>query len=156
MSNMTNPAEQLPPWPRQEIESGEWAGWTQYIGDPFELHAGPFYHRRLEDGRIVCAMRTEAIHLNGGGFMHGGAMMTFADFALFAIAQTALADRHAVTATFNAEFVGAVKPGSLIECTGEVVRNARSMVFVRGLMKTGDEPVMTFSATLKKLGSIHG
>jgi len=30
------------------------------------------------------------------------------------------------------------------------VKNARSMVFVRGLITTGGEPVMNFSAIIKK------
>jgi len=76
--------------------------------------------------------------------------MTFADYCLFVIAKDALADSRSVTATFNGEFVGAVAPGSLVECTGEVVKAGRSMVFVRGLMTTGGEPVMSFSAVLKK------
>jgi acyl-coenzyme A thioesterase PaaI-like protein len=137
-------------WRKQIVKDGEWAGWAIYENDPFETHAGPFYHREDEPGRPVCAMRAERKHMNGGGFMHGGALMTFADYCLFVIAGEALSDTHSVTATFNSEFVGAVAEGSLVECTGEVVRNARSMVFVRGLMTANGEPVLSFSATLKK------
>ena len=72
--------------------------------------------------------------MNGGGFMHGGCVMTFADFCLFALAGDALKDTRAVTATFNGEFVGSAGIGNLVECTAEVVKNARSMVFMRGLI----------------------
>lgn len=137
-------------WVHRVVESGEWAGWNYYNADPFEDQAGPFYHRLESDGRAVCAFRAETKHLNGGGFMHGGAIMTFADYAIFVIARDALKDGPSVTATFNGEFVGSVAPGALVECTGEVIRNARSMVFVRGLITTGEEPVMSFSAVIKK------
>lgn len=150
METTKRSADQSYPWAKRNIETGEWAGWSQYVGDPFEVHAGPIYHRRHRDGRVACAMLTEAVHLNGAGFMHGGAIMTFADFVLFAIAQDALAGSQAVTAKFNREFVGAVPLGAIIECTGEVVRNARSMMFMCGSM-TGGEPTMSFSATLKKV-----
>jgi acyl-coenzyme A thioesterase PaaI-like protein len=141
---------QVTGWRHEIVKDGEWAGWVLYGNDPFEEHAGPFYYREDGQGRRVCAMRAERKHMNGGGFMHGGALMTFADYCLFVIARDALSDTHSVTATFNSEFVGAVPEGSLVECTGEVVRNARSMVFVRGLMTANGEPVLSFSATLKK------
>ena len=132
--------------------SGEWAGWSWYPGgDPFEDLAGPFYFREGEDGRPVCAFRAQTKHMNGGDFMHGGCIMTFADFCLFVIARDALTDSHSVTATFNGEFVGSAPNGALIECTGEVVKAGRSLVFVRGLITTGADPVMSFSATLKKI-----
>lgn len=135
------------------VTDGPWAGWNTYVGgDPFEDHAGPYYWKHDPDGRPRCAFRAEPHHMNGGGFMHGGAIMTFADYCLFVIARDALAGRHSVTATFNGEFVGSVPPGALVECTGEVVKAGRSMVFVRGLITTGEEPVMSFSAVIKKTG----
>jgi acyl-coenzyme A thioesterase PaaI-like protein len=134
-----------------QVKDGEWAGWSYYPGgDPFEDLAGPFYWRLRDDGRPVCAFRAERKHLNGGGFLHGGCVMTFADFSLFVIAREALEGVGSVTATFNGEFVGTAHEGDLVECTGEVVKAARSMVFVRGLITCAGEPVMPFSGVLKK------
>jgi acyl-coenzyme A thioesterase PaaI-like protein len=139
-------------WARRVTETeGEWAGWTRHPGaDPFEDLAGPFYHRKREDGVPVCAFRAERKHLNGGGFLHGGLVMTFADFSLFVIARDHLAGSSTVTATFNAELVGTAHEGALVECTGDVVKAGRSMIFCRGLITCADEPVMSFSSTLKK------
>lgn len=135
------------------VTEGEWAGWSCYPGgDPFEDLAGVFYFRDGPDGRPVCAFRAEKKHMNGGMFLHGGCVMTFADFCLFVIAREELAGFHAVTATFNGEFVGTAGIGDLVECTGEVVKGGRSLVFVRGLITSKGEPVMSFSATLKKRG----
>src|SRR5438445_9879042 len=90
----------------EAVSEGEWAGWTCYPGrDAFEDHSGPFYFKE-RDGRLVCAFRAEKKHMNGGGFMHGGCAMTFADFSLFVIARQAIGWAPAVTATFNAELVG--------------------------------------------------
>lgn len=133
------------------ITEGEWTGWQCYPGgDPYEDLTGPFYFRTGEDGRAVCAFRAEPRHMNGGGFMHGGCVMTFADFALFAIAGDAIDGSRTVTATFNCELVGTARAGDRVECTGEVVKAGRSMVFIRGLITGPNGPVAAFSSVLKK------
>src|SRR5579863_5136204 len=121
------------PWGPQEIAEGEWAGWRAWSSDPFETLAGPFYARRGEDGRMVCAFKAERKHMNGMGFMHGGCLLTFADYALFCIADEALKDSDNVTASLNGEFIDAAREGERIEAAGEVVRAGGSLVFIRGL-----------------------
>ena len=136
-----------------EVTEGEWAGWSTYPGgDPFEDLAGPFFLRR-DDRGPVCAFRVEKKHLNRSGVLHGGCFMAFADFSLFGIAREPLTEQGAVTATFNCELVGTASEGQVVECRGEIVKDTRSMVFVRGLMHTGGETIMSFSAVLKKLGT---
>ena len=76
-------------WQHRQVTEGEWAGWSLYGEDPFEDLTGPFYYRRDDNGRLVCAFKAEKKHMNGGGFMHGGCLMTFADYALFIIAMDA-------------------------------------------------------------------
>ena len=134
-----------------QVTEGEWAGWSCYPGgDPFEDLAGPFYFKIDDESRPVCAFRAERRHLNGGGFLHGGCVMTFADFSLFVIARDAILGSPCVTATFNCELVGTAFEGDLVECRGEVVKPGRSMVFVRGLITCRDEPIASFSSVLKK------
>lgn len=134
------------------VETGDWAGWRTWSGlDPFEDQSGPFYFREGEDGRVTTAFRAETKHMNGGGFMHGGCMMTFADFSLFAIAWKELADSRAVTVSLNGEFVGPARPGDLVTATGEVVRAGGSLLFVRGLVSTGTGPMLSFSGVIKKI-----
>ena len=133
------------------VTEGEWAGWRHWVGgDPYEDLAGPFYFKADADGAIRCAFRAEQKHMNGGGFMHGGCMLTFADYALFVIGREALKDTHAVTVSLNGEFVGPAHVGDLVEATGEVVRAGGSLVFLRGTIATGGAPMMTFSGVVKK------
>ena len=136
----------------QTVTEGEWAGWACYPGgDPFEDLAGPFYFKADGgDGRPVCAFRAERKHLNGGGFLHGGCVMTFADFSIFVIAREDILNSNTVTATFSGEFVGTAHEGDLVECRGEVVKAGRSMVFVRGVITAPGGPVASFSSVLKK------
>ena len=139
------------PWTPQPVLEGEWKGWGRYDTDPFELMTGPFYSRRDEDGQMVCAFRAEKKHMNGGGHMHGGCMATFADYALFMIADEALTGVGSVTASLNCEFVDGASEGELIEARGEVVRAGGSMVFIRGMITTGERPIANFSAIVKKI-----
>ena len=139
------------PWTPEVITEGEWAGWRIWSSDPYELLSGPFYARRNEEGRMACAFRAEKKHMNGGGHMHGGCMATFADYALFAIADDVLKDVGSVTASLNCEFVDGAQEGELIEARGEVVRAGGSMVFVRGLITSGERPLVNFSAIVKKI-----
>lgn len=139
------------PMKLRPVTHGEWAGWGRYDTDPFEALTGPYYCRREPSGVVVCAFRAEAKHINEGGLVHGGSLVTFADYALFMIARDDLEGSGSVTAPLNAEFVDAGRQGELIEARGEVVRAAASMVFVRGLISASERPLLNFSAMLKKI-----
>jgi uncharacterized protein (TIGR00369 family) len=133
------------------MESGEFAGWQYWNGDPFETRSGPFFHRREDDGSYVSAFRAEARHMNGGGFMHGGCLLTFADFALFAIATDDLAGDHAVTLNLAGDFLGAVQVGALVEARGEVTRGRGKTIFVRGLVTGDGAPALSFTGIIRRL-----
>ena len=125
--------------------------WVDAGPDPFENVAGPFYLKPAGDGTHKSAFISEAKHANMGGMLHGGLLMTFADFAIFAIARDYLSEEGAVTLSFNSDFVSAGPVGALIEATGEVVKTTGSMVFVRGQVFSGEQIIMPFSAIIKKI-----
>lgn len=133
------------------VEGGEWDGWHHWEPfDDFEEHAGPFYCRS-EGASILCGFRPDAKNRNGGGNIHGGALMTFADYAVFMLASGIDGSIHGVTLTMNCEFIGAAEAGRLLTARGEVIREGFSIVFVRGIIDDDGRPVLSFSATIKKL-----
>ncbi|MBO6634461.1 MAG: PaaI family thioesterase [Parvibaculum sp.] len=128
--------------------SGRLAGYESWQGhDPFEDHAGPFFFKKHEDGRVTCAFEATPTHCNGGGFLHGGMLMTFADYSLFAIGSDVL-EGPAVTVSFSSEFTAAAGAGAFVEARGE-------MVFLRGQVYTGtgeDERILlNFSGIVKRV-----
>lgn len=133
------------------MAEGEFAGWRFWQGDPFETRSGPFYYRREDDGSYVSAFRAEPRHMNGGGFMHGGCMMTFADFALFAIATDVLAGDHAVTLNLSGDFLGPISSGALVVARGEVTRGGGKTIFVRGLVTGDGQPALSFTGIIRRL-----
>ena len=132
-------------------QAGEFAGWQYWSSDPFESRAGPFYMTKAEDGAVRCAFRAEDRHMNGGGFMHGGCLMTFADFALFAIAGEALDGSKGVTMNLASDFLGPVKPGAFVEAHGEVTRGGGKTIFVRGMVTADGEPALSFTGIIRKI-----
>ena len=119
--------------------------------DAAEDHTGPFYYKPLTDGRYECVFLAEAKNCNVNGLVHGGVLMTFADFALCMAATDHYAAESCATITFSADFVSAVSEGELVSCTPEVTRKTGSMVFVTGAVKSAGEVAMTFSAVVKRL-----
>jgi acyl-coenzyme A thioesterase PaaI-like protein len=134
------------------LTEGVFAGWRTWStgADPYETAIGPFCLKR-EGERVRCAFEPRRDHLNGGGAIHGGLLMSFADFSLFAIAEDALAGGRAVTLTCNSEFIGAGALGAVVEAEGDVLRATRSLVFVRGLITQEARLLLAFSGTLKKI-----
>lgn len=130
-------------------------GWTKWGGEePFEDHAGPFYMKINNEGdQHLSAFICEKRHLNGGGYLHGGMLMSFADYALFVIAHDTLREEHAVTVSCSTEFLkGAAPLGEPVFARGEVTRDTRTMVFLRGEIYVGDDTLATFTGILKKIG----
>lgn len=134
------------------LQGGPLNGWSTWSNgaDPYESAIGPFAFR-IDAARVQCAFESRREHMNGGGTIHGGALMSFADFALFAIAHNALRGTRAVTLTCNNEFLGAGDLSGLVGAEGEVLRETRSLVFVRGLVTQVSRPLLAFSGTLKKI-----
>jgi uncharacterized protein (TIGR00369 family) len=133
------------------VTEGEFAGWKNWAHDAFETRAGPFYYREDETGAAVCAFRAEQRQMNGGGFMHGGCLMTFADFALFSIAHREMAGQWGVTLNLSGDFLEAVRVGQLVEARGEVTRGGGKTVFVRGLITADGTPALSFTGIIRKV-----
>ncbi len=135
------------------LHEGTFAGWATWGDgrDPYETYLGPFCYRK-EGDKIRCAFEPRREHLNGGGAIHGGALMSFADFCLFAIADEALQGQPAVTLTFNSEFVSAGDLDGWIEGEGVVVRQTRSVIFVQAQLRQKTRTLLAFSGVLKRIG----
>lgn len=116
----------------------------------FSGRVGPFYFREEGDTPGV-GFFSQAHHCNLGGVVHGGALMTLADMALFNICLKRTTIDKAVTVTFNAEFLAAGPIGEFIEATGEMTKEGKSLLFVRGLVTVKGTSLLSFSGTLKRL-----
>jgi uncharacterized protein (TIGR00369 family) len=133
------------------IDQGEFAGWETLPREPFDNHVGPFFHRREPDGTAVCRFRAEIKNTNALGLVHGGCLLTFADYCLFIAALTETGGREVITVSMGSEFVGGARAGDLVEARGEVIRAGKSLIFARGVLSVDARPVLMVSGTMKRM-----
>jgi len=88
--------------------------------------------------------------MNSGGSLHGGCLMTFADFALFAIAHDEMNGGWGVTMNLSGDFLGSVPTGALVEARGEVTRGGGKTIFARGLITGNGEPAFSFTGIIRR------
>jgi acyl-coenzyme A thioesterase PaaI-like protein len=135
----------------EPVEHGEWAGWYKWAGvDPFEDATGPFYVARDDQG-VVCGFRPGPGSRNGHGMIHGGCLMTFADFSLFMLGASPDGEVNGVTVTMNCEFLVPAQAGQLLLARGERTGGGRSLVFARGRITADGQPVLAFSGVMKRV-----
>ena len=130
---------------------GEFAGWSYWSDEPYESETvGRFYFRTDEAGPVV-AFRSERKHMNAGGRVHGGCLLSLADVALFAIAQDEMQGDYGVTVSLASEFLNGAEEGALIEARGEVLRTGRSLIFVRLIITADGTACLNASGTIKRM-----
>ncbi len=97
--------------------------------------------------RVHCAIH--AHHLNRGGIVHGGVLMTLLDEAGAAagvFAAERAQRRHSVTVSLNCQFTGRAETGVMI-ATGEVVRSGRNLYFSRSEVRSESGELLAFGAS---------
>jgi len=120
--------------------------------DNYARALGPIYRKPVGADRWVFGMRPEARHLNSGGIVHGGCLMSFADEMLGITVFHAGGRRRCATITLNCDFARAVREGEWLEGRPEIVRVTRSVVFIRGQLVVGEAVALTATGVWKILG----
>jgi acyl-coenzyme A thioesterase 13 len=129
---------------------GDLSGYKTLEGaDPAEDYIGPFYYKALDSG-FDFAFKATQNHCNMTGIVHGGVLMTFADYCLCMVATDAYVE-DCVTVSFNSEFISAGELDHIINGAARVTLKTGSLVFVRGEITQGEQILMTFSAVAKRL-----
>ena len=118
--------------------------------DPFEDRVGPL-GCEVDAGRISFVFDARPHHRNSSDSLHGGMLMTFADYAVCVTAVWDQPGEKCVTVSFHCEFVAAGRVGDRVESVCEVVRRTRSLTFVRGQVFVGDRVLLNCSAIVKRL-----
>lgn len=124
-------------------------GWKiMKTGEGFASLVGPIWAKREGDAWRY-AFHAEAKHENRQGAVHGGMLMTFADHAIGFVAWEAAGRRKCVTMQLENQFLAAVKHGDFVECETEIVRAAKTVIFLRGVLKVKGRPVMAATGIWK-------
>jgi len=125
--------------------------------DPFEDHTGPFYFRIQGDaaraGSVHCVLPTAQRHGNYAGGVHGGAILSFADYALCLVAGRA-ADggtntSFAMTVSIAVEFLDAGQIGQPLEASGEPLQVTGRLAFARGTITQRGKTIALWSGVCR-------
>jgi acyl-coenzyme A thioesterase PaaI-like protein len=128
-----------------------WWTWDLPNGDRYNATIGKLLVRGDGPHRARCRIVPATQQSNLGNVVHGGAILTFIDMALFAGGHMAGVEVHeAVTLDMSAQFIS---PGELdvpLECSVELLRETGRLAFLRGLVEQEAKTVASWSATLRK------
>lgn len=125
--------------------------YRHWEGDAAEDYIGPFFFY-MDGEHPRTAFRVQARHCNAHQTVHGGVLMSFADYTLCLGANGGSESESVVTVSCNNEFIAPASEGALITGEAETIRRGRNMVFMRCLLRAGDQIVLTSSAVIKRLG----
>lgn len=138
---MTNRPHGLP----EEAQEISTVGFNNYVG--------PFY-RLPDDGQVRrFAFVIAEKHMNAGGTVHGGMLMSFVDTAM---GQTSRAETGATggsTVSLNSDFVGPGRLHDVVEARVRVTRRARTMIFLSAELSAGDRVLLVATGLWKVIGA---
>ncbi len=124
-------------------------GFSHYAGDAAEDRIGPFFGRSTEHG-FETAFRAQAQHCNGHNTVHGGILMSFADYSLCMAGIHGETGVNVLTVSCNNEFLAPAVEGDLIQGRCEVLREGRSLIFVRCVLSVNDKAILNSSGVVKR------
>ena len=129
--------------------------WTWDVTGPERYNStiGKLLVRAEGPGRARCRIFPETLQSNLGNVVHGGAILTFVDMALFAGGKLAGVDiAHSVTLDLSAQFLAPAELGRPLDCSVELLRETKRLAFMRGLVEQEETIVAAWSGTLRKGG----
>ena len=136
---------------RPDPDHPGWWSWTVKVDDRFNRVLGRLLVRENGPGRGLCRMFPDESHTNLGGMLHGGAILTFIDMALFAGGRVAGAEvNHAVTLDLSTRFLSPGRPGIALDAEVELLRETGRLVFLDGRVTQEGELVASFTGALRK------
>ncbi len=130
-----------------------WWTWDLTTGDDrYNATIGKLLVRGEGEGRARCRMFPDVAQSNLGNIVHGGAILTFIDMAMFAGGYAAGASLGpSVTLDLSAQFLSAAKLGLPLDCSVELLREGKRLAVMRGLVEQEEAIVAAWSGTLRKL-----
>jgi len=129
-----------------------WFSWGDFPRGSFAAATGRLLFKPDGPGRGLTRIFPTEAHMNMGGSIHGGAVMSFIDMSLFAGGLCAGMQRgHYVTLDLTTHFLARGRPGLPLEAEVELIRETRSFAFMQGVVRQDGEPCYSFSGTLKRI-----
>ena len=132
---------------------GGWLSFGDILPDSFAGSIGPLHYRDAGNEVVQVRMMPTPLMLNLGGSVHGGAVMTFIDMAIFAGGRIlGRAPGHYVTLDCATHFIARTMPDEPLDAFVRMVGLTKGgMVFTAGHCEQAGATTHSFTGTLKKI-----
>jgi uncharacterized protein (TIGR00369 family) len=142
----------LPRGATPDADNPGWYSWGDFPPSSFAAATGRLLFKPDGPRRGLTRMFPTEAHMNMGGSIHGGAVMSFIDMSMFAGGLCAgMESGHYVTLDLTTHFLARGQAGSPLEAHVELVKQTRGHVFLQGVVKQNGENCYSFSGTLKRV-----
>ena len=130
-----------------------WYSWGDFPRGSFASRTGRLLFRPDGRGQARVRMFPSDKHLNMGGSIHGGAVMSFIDMALFAGGRIAgMGEGHYVTLDCATHFIARGRIGVPLDAIVRLVgQTCGGHVFLSGHCEQDGQPTHSFTGTLKRI-----
>ena len=148
---MTEPI--LPAGAKADPEFPGWYSWSDMPAESFAAQTGKMIFQPREPGHAVVRMFPEERHMNMGGSIHGGAVMSFIDMALFSGGFCAgMARGHYVTLEMSTKFIARGQSGTPLDAHVRLLKQTPGgLVFIDGHCEQDGAICYSFTGTLKRI-----
>ena len=143
----------LPKGAVEDPEHPGWYGWGEFPRGSFAAATGKLLFKPDGPGKARCRIFPTAAMLNMGGSIHGGAVMSFIDMAMFAGGRCAgMAEGHYVTLDCATHFIARGRIDVPLDAVVRLVGQTKGgHVFLIGTCEQDGEPTHSFTGTLKRV-----
>ena len=135
--------------------STEWVKWAVENRSRFNGQFGDLETRR-DGARAILRLQPNLALGNVSGSLHGGAVMSFIDIAMFLgchVLGRWTATKGGQTVDCNVQFVGAADLERPVDAIVELTRETGRFLFVRGTLEQGGDMISSFMGILRKPAS---
>ena len=143
----------LPNGAQPDPDHDGWYSWGEFPRGSFAAATGKLLFKPDGPGRGRCRIFPDEAMLNMGGSIHGGAVMSFVDMALFAGGRCAgMEEGHYVTLNCSVNFISRGRAGVPLDAAVQLVQQTPGgHVFFVGTCEQDGETTHSFSGTLKRI-----
>ena len=130
----------LPSGAAQDADHPGWYSWGDMPATSFAAQTGKMIFRPTEPGHAIVRMFPEDRHMNMGGSIHGGAVMSFIDMSLFSGGFCAgMARGHYVTLEMSTKFIARGQAGTPLDAHVTLLKQTPGgLVFLTGHCEQDD------------------
>ena len=143
----------VPSGAKADDDNPGWYSWGDFPRGSFASPTRRLLFKPDGPGRGIARMFPTEAHMNMGGSIHGGAVMSFIDMSLFAGGRCAgMVEGHYVTLDCHTRYVARGRVGIALDAHVQLLKQTRGgLVFFQGHCEQDGEICYAFTGTLKRV-----